>query len=140
MRQLYGIRLFAILVLLGAMPTPSHADRLSADQIHARDAFAELRRSTALVTDCERAFLSFWRVYIGAGRKGLVRTPAFAAAGDYFGYGSLASAPLLENAEAVCERQTGARGDLVVLVLKEREDAKWRRQKKLKHAERIIGY
>ena len=132
------VSLVMVAVFSGSMA--GAAQRESAEQRAAREAVAELRRSTQLVTECERTFLRFWRVYVGPGRKGLVRTPDFDAMGDYFGYGALVSAPLLAEAEQVCARQTGARGAYVVLVLKEREDAKRKRQEKLRHAERIIGY
>ena len=129
--------LLAVLVLGSAV---NASQRESPEQRYAREAVAELRRSTMLVTECERTFLRFWRAYTGPGQRGLVRTPEFDAIGDYFGWGALSSASLLEEAERVCARQTGARGAYVVLVLKEREDAKQRRLEKLRHAERIIGY
>ena len=136
------VRLLLSLILVAALGGTSvlASQRESAEQRFAREAVAELRRTTMLVTECERTFLRFWRAYVGPGQQGLVRTPDFDAMGDYFGWGALSSAPLLEEAEHVCARQTGARGAYVVLVLKEREDAKQRRLEKLRHAERIIGY
>lgn len=128
-------------LVLGCLVFPSFAvDQESAAQRHARDAVKTLRQRSALPSECETVFLKFWRVFVGPGPKGMVKTPTLQRDGEYFGFGSITSEPLLEEAERVCARQTGARGDLVVLVLKEREHKKWRRLKKLQHAERIIGY
>ena len=136
------VRILVVLgMMLGGLVQVSHAnERESAEKRHAREAVRTLRRQSMLPSECEAAFQRFWRVYIGPGSKALVKTPALHEAGDYFGYGSKQSEPLLLEAEHVCARQTGARGDLVLLVLKERADRKWRRLQKLKHAERIIGY
>lgn len=133
--------LLVTMTALGA-PLPVMADvvRESAEQRFAREAVRQLRASTFLVTRCERAFLSFWRHYTSKGPKGLIVDPTGNTEEPYFGYGNIEAAPLLEVAQDECEAETGARGDLVVRVLKERENKKWRRAQKLEHAERIIGY
>lgn len=128
---------------MGAI-TPAAANSLvygeSAEQRVAREAVAAMRESTFLVTSCESAFLNFWRVYISDGPKALIQDPSGNTEDPYFGYGNASAAPLLAFAQDECGAQTGARGDLVVRLLKERENKKWRRAKQLRHAERIIGY
>lgn len=135
------VRLLLVLgLMLGGLVQVGHAnERESAEQRHAREAVRVLRRQSILPSECEAAFQKFWRVYVGPGPKALVKTPALHESGEYFGYGSKQSEPLLLEAEDVCAQQTGARGDLVLLVLKERADRKWRRAKRLQHAERIVG-
>ena len=133
--------LFSCAVLPALLIAPPGASAWeSAAEKEARRAVADLRAQSALPSNCERAFTTFWRVYTGPGDRGLVHAPAGPEVGDYFGYGVVDSEPLLVQAQEVCARETGARGDLVARVLKERENRKWRRQQRLKHAERIIGY
>lgn len=132
---------FAVLL---AVSTPASANsditRESPEQRFAREAVQALRESTFLLTPCESAFLDFWRIYISDGPKTLIKEPSGNPEEPYFGYGNAKAAPLLEIAQYECEAATGARGDLVVRVLKEREKKKWQRAQKLQHAERIIGY
>ncbi len=131
------------------MGTSAHGlDREGDALTAAQEAVTALRAKSALPSTCERAFTAFWKAYTGTGEKGLVYGPVEttngtsdgAGRGHYFGYGVLAAAPLLGSAQEVCAQETGARGDLIVIILKKRENRKWRRQQKLQHAERIIGY
>ena len=135
-----AILLVTLSALGASYPAPADVVRESPEQQFAREAVRQLRASTFLVTRCERAFLSFWRSYKSKGPKGLIADPSGNTEDPYFGYGNIEAAPLLEFAQYECETETGARGDLVVRVLKERENKKWLRAQKLQHAERIIGY
>ena len=139
-RRLAGVALVASALLIGGGGAVADSPIESIEKRIARQAVLDLRRSTFLVTECENAFLTFWKSFIAEGDHRMIRDPFEGAEDIYFGLGNPASAPLLSIAQETCAVQTGARGDLVVRVLKEREDRKLKRQRKLKHAERIIGY
>jgi hypothetical protein len=107
----------------------------------AETAVRGLRARSFLPTPCERAFRDFWVAYVAPGPEGLLPEPYLFSPRDHFGWGNLEAAPLLETAQAVCAEETGARGDLVVRVLTERERARAEREDRIREAHSLIkGY
>jgi hypothetical protein len=107
----------------------------------AETAVRGFRERSFLPTPCERAFRDFWTAYVAPGDEGLLAEPYIFSPRDHFGWGNLAAAPLLEAAQTVCAEQTGARGDLVVRVLTDREKAKAERKARIRKAHSLIkGY
>jgi len=132
----------AFVVGMGMLTASPHAagsetaspvmSRDAKDMAAARDGLATLRARSALPSACERAFRGFWSTWRRPGNDGLMKEPYPFAAEAIFGWGNLDAEPLLVAAQQVCADETGARGDLVVAVLRERaedkEDADARRR------------
>lgn len=104
----------------------------------AEDAVRAFRDRTFLVTDCEAAFSRFWRLFRAGDTEALVYQPAAFGGRAYFGFGNPVAEPLLAEASAVCQHQSGHRGDMIVRVLRDRERAKEWRHEQAQHAERLI--
>ncbi len=120
---------FHALIVLIACSILGGPKALAADTglTSSREILHLLRQDTFLLTDCEKAFDAFWKVFRGEGEKGLLRDPSSPDGTAIFGYGNLDAAPMLPAALAACAEQTGRPGGAVVDALAERERRKLRR-------------
>ena len=128
----------AALILLAGTPAALAGAGEPPEMRAARVAVAEMRQASVLPTPCEQAFGAFWRAFEAPGAAGLLRDGPEPDRGPVFGHGNLDARPMLVEAQRVCAGATGARGDLVVRVLKERAVAKRERLEALEATRRLI--
>ena len=129
------ITALAIVAMLGV--THAAAEERVTDE--AREAVRALRDQSFLVSRCEKAFASFWTAFRTEGNDGLVYSHSIFGGRTYYGFGNVGAEPMLAEATAICQEQTGVAGDRIIAVLTERAEKKAARQAHIERTNRLIS-